>query len=246
MDFFLECLPIIERIVADIARRHRLSQADAAELLAFVHERLIDNDYAILRKFENRSSVKTFLTVVAARLFKDLRNAKWGRWRVSAIARRMGPIGMRLEELLMRDGCSLRVASEILRAAGYTGTDAELARMAAKLPQRHREVDDGLDAASKTPDPKPLEEPLRAAARERMRKALIAALMKLPAEDRLIIRMHFWDLFSVADIARTLKLHPKPLYRRLEAIVKRLRKLIGDQGISDEDADDWLTDDGLW
>ncbi len=246
VDFFLECLPIIERIVAAIARRHRLSEADAAELLAFVHERLIDNDYAILRKFEKRSSLQTFLTVVTANLFKDLRNARWGRWRPSAVARRMGPIGIRLEELLLRDSCTLRAAIEILRAAGYQGTDTELARMAAKLPQRHREVDDGLDAANNTPDPKPPEDPLRAAARERIRKALVAALMKLPAEDRLIIRMRFWDQFSVADIARILKLQQKPLYRRVDAIVKRLRKLLRDHGITDEDAGDWLTDDGLW
>ncbi len=246
MDFFLECLPIIERIVSDIARRHRLSEADAAELLAFVHERLIDNDYAILRKFEKRASLKTFLTVVVANLFKDLRNAKWGRWRPSAIARRMGPIGIRLEELLMRDGCSLRVATEILRAAGYTGTDAELARMAAKLPQRHREVEDGLDAASNTPDPQSPSEPLRAERRERVSKALNAALKKLPAQDLIIIRMLYWDRFSIAAIARFLELEEKPLYRRREAIAKRLRKLLRDEGITDEDAGDFLSDDGLW
>lgn len=245
MDFFLECLPIIEGIVAKIARRHRLSEADAAELLAFVHERLIDNDYAILRKFEKRASLKTFLTVVVANLFKDLRNAKWGRWRPSAIARRMGPIGIRLEELLMRDGCSLRVATEILRAAGYTGTDAELARMAAKLPQRHREVEDGLDAASTAPDPKPLPDPLRAVRRERVWKKLEAALNQLPVEDRIIIRLLYWDRFTVAEISRFLELEQKPLYRRIEAIVKRLKKRLLDGGITDEDADDTLGDEGL-
>lgn len=244
VDFFLQCLPLIDQIVAKIARRHRLSEADAAELRAFVHERLIDNDYAILRKFEQRSSLKTFLTVVASNLFKDFRNAQWGRWRPSSAARRMGPIGIRLEELLLRDGCSLREAIEILRAAGFQGTDAELARMATRFPARSK--DEELDAAREAPDPKPPVDPLSAEARERVQQALLAALEGLSAEERLIIRMRYWDGFLVADIARILKLDQKPLYRRIDAIKERLRELLRQQGVTDEIVGDLLSEDGLW
>lgn len=246
MDFFLEHLELINRLLARLARRHAMSADDAEEFAAWARARLLDNDCAILRKFEGRSSAATFLTVVVSNLLHDWRNAKWGRWRPSAAACRMGPLGIRLEELLVRDGYSLREATEILRSAGYTGTDGELRRMAAKLPSLRNLGDVTLDDAPELADSSSAADALTAEQWERVKEVIRKTLEQLPAEDRIIMRMRHWDGLTVAKIARILHLEQKPLYRRIEAIERRLRELLLEQGVTDEIARDLLAEEGLW
>lgn len=244
---FLAHLALIDRIIAHNVRRHALRSTDAEDFGAWVKERFIDGDYAILRRFGGRSSLATYLTVVIGNLAKDFRNSRWGRWRPSAEARRRGPVAMRLEELLYRDRYPLREAVQALRSAGVPLDEAELARLAALLPQRApaREVsldvlgDEGVAGAARAgqaPDEGSAE--TRAVA-----EALNALVAELPPEDGLILRMRFWDDTSVADIARALRLEQKPLYRRLVAIEARLRAALEARGIDRERVADILTGD---
>ena len=69
----------------------------------------------MLRRFEGRSSLTTYITVVVQRLFLDRRNRLWGKWRPSAEARRLGPTAVLLERLVSRDGWSAEQALETLR-----------------------------------------------------------------------------------------------------------------------------------
>lgn len=240
---FLNALPTVDRILTVIARRNALSASDADELAAWAKGRLMDNDYSILRKFGGRSSLATYLTVVCQNLFLDWRNGRWGRWRPSAVAQRLGPVALQMEELLWRDGHPMREAIEILRARGVAESDIELRRLAAKLPQRvaDREVDieSVVDSTVLGVDPPAVDDE----SRRRLLEALDRLVAKLGAEDRLIIRMRFNDGLSVADIARFLKLEQKPLYRRIEATQRRLRDDLRGLGFDklDDDPDD---DDG--
>ncbi len=61
--------------------------------------------------------------------------------------------------------------------------------------------------------------------------ALEGALGKLDAEDRVILRMRFEDGFTVADVARALDLRQKPLYRRVEGLLRRLRRELEGRGM---------------
>ena len=54
-------------------------------------------------------------------------------------------------------------------------------------------------------------------------------------EDRVIVRMRFWEGESVADIARALGLPQKPLYRRLERTLAALRRSLEAAGVSQND-----------
>ena len=49
--------------------------------------------------------------------------------------------------------------------------------------------------------------------------------------DRLILRLRFQDGLAVADIARALHLDQKPLYRRFEELLRRLRAALEAAGI---------------
>src|SRR5688500_7381072 len=227
---FLDNLPVIDRIIAIIARRHSLSTTDAEEFASWARARIIDGDYAVLRKFGGRSAISTYLSIVVTNLFRDYRNSIWGRWRPSAAATRIGPIGIRLEELLYRDGRSLREAIEVLHSAGVTLSSSDLSRLAARIPHRERASEvslDNPDAAAAAVDPSALPEGEDAETIAAVR----AALEQLPADEQVIMRMRFWDDISVADIARTLGMDQKPLYRRIESIQTRMRSVLAARGI---------------
>jgi RNA polymerase sigma factor (sigma-70 family) len=241
---FLDHLPTIERVIGVIARRHGLSSGDADEFGSWARTRIIDSDYAVFRKFGGRSSIPTYLGVVLTNLFHDYRNSVWGRWRPSAAALRAGPIGVRLEELLYRDGFSLREAIEVLHSAGVELNDLEIGRLANTLPARQPSSEVSLDALEGTAGE--VDDRQRAAPTDDDFRVLRSALDELPPEDQVIVRMRFWDDIAVADIARGLGLDQKPLYRRIDAIEGRLRALLVSRGLDHERARDILRSEGAW
>ena len=234
---FLSNLETIERIIASICRRHLLLGDDQEDFASYVKLRLVDDDYAAIAKFQGRSSISTYLTVVVTNCFRDFRTNRWGRWRPSAEAKRLGPLALRLEILLYRDGHGLRQAIEVLRSAGgELPSDAELIRLASRLPSRTRtyvvgpEVADGA-VAQESADAGILQDELdrdRTSAAQEVERAL----QSLPPEDQLILRMRYLDGISVADIARLLGLEQKPLYRRIDNGLRQLRGLLEQRGVS--------------
>ena len=54
-ELFVSHLPEIERVIAWISARRHLSGADRDDFAAQVKLKLIEDDYAVLRKFEARS-----------------------------------------------------------------------------------------------------------------------------------------------------------------------------------------------
>ena len=57
-------LELIERVIRFTARRQRLDESECEEFASIVKLKLIDNDYAVIRKFEGRSHLATFITIV--------------------------------------------------------------------------------------------------------------------------------------------------------------------------------------
>lgn len=240
-EVFLDALPTVERIVAAHRRRHGLSHADGEDLLAWVRLRLIEHEYAILAKFRGESSLSTYLTVVIAMLIRDEQVHRLGRWRPSAEARRQGRLATRLETLVERDGLPFRVAAEQLRSSGETTcSDSELARILASLPRRNRrpretvmdqlpEAEGGLAADAS------LSAAEQIAEGQRLRSALASALEQLTFEDRLIVKLHFWEGMTIAGISRSLQLEQKPLYRRIERAVRLLRDKLRALGVHEHE-----------
>lgn len=243
---FLEQLPLIDRILAVVARRHALTGNESEEFASWARARLTDNDYAVLRKFAGRSSWATYLSVVVANLFRDYRNSIWGRWRPSAGAQRLGPVAIRLEELLVRDEAPLREAIAVLRSAGVTESEGELARMAALLPHRASPRELSVPAVADSLPDASTKRPLSHEERARVFQALSAALRALSNEERVVLRMRYWDGRSVADIARILHVEQKPLYRRLEANQRQLRELLAQFGVSADDVRELMSEEALW
>lgn len=239
---FLAELPRVERVIGATCRRHHLRAEEAEEFAATVRLKLIADDYAVLRKFEGRSSLPTFLTTVVERLFLDWRNQIWGKWRPSAEARRLGPLAVRVETLLAREGHSLVEVVRILAAPGAAEAvdRAQVESLAARLPvrmRRHREGTEQLDrlpAPAARPDQE-LEAREREAERVRTEELLAAAIAGLASADRLLVRMRIEDGATVADMARALGVEARPLYRRLEGIYRTLRHELEARGVRARD-----------
>ena len=233
----LSNLHIVDGVIRFVCQRQRVSATEAEEFASEVKLRLVDNDYDVLRRFQQRSSLRTYLSVVIQRMFLDYRNRLWGKWRPSAEALRLGPVAVRFERLIVREGYGFDQAHEVLRInEGVTISRSELADVAARLPHRIRhtlvgeELLESVPAHDDQPDADLGSEHARAV-NLRIRRALGPAMRGLADQDWLILRLRFQDGLAVADIARALNLDQKPLYRRLEALLRRLRDALEAEGI---------------
>ncbi len=235
-DLFQRELPLIEGVIRFVVRRHRLPPSQADEFVSHARLRLIEHDYQILRRFGGRSSLRTYLATVVERLLLDYRIHEWGKWRPSAEARRAGPIGVRLDQLLNRDGLAFEQAAEVLLVSErMPATRAELEAIAARLPRRPRRAfvsDEVLREVGVPPSADASVEAREASAvAARTRAALLVAMAQLPPQEQLIVRLHFGDGLTVAQVARTLRMEQKPLYRQLDRILERLRALLEAEGV---------------
>ena len=233
---FLDHLPVIDQVVQSIGRRHRLPADAIEELQSAVHLKIIDNDYEVLRKFEGRSSIRTYLTSVVQRHFLDSRTAVWGRWRPCACARRAGPAGVLLDQLLTRDAVSLDEAVARVRER-YDVSELALRSLAAQIPVRtpRRFVgEESLDEVAVDAGPATPATTVGRDEGDRAESALHAALNALGNEDQIILKYRFVYALQVSQISRLTGLEQKPLYRRLEGIFKVMRREMEAQGLTRE------------
>src|SRR5687768_6600019 len=129
-------LALVERLVRFVCQRAQVVGADVEDFASTVKLALIENDYSVLRAWEGRSSLATYLTVVIQRMLADERFRTLGRWRASSEAKRMGEAGILLEMLLRRDERTLAEAIPMVRAVNDTLTVGDIEAMAARLPIR--------------------------------------------------------------------------------------------------------------
>jgi RNA polymerase sigma factor for flagellar operon FliA len=242
---FLSELALIERIIAWVCARRCLRGPDGEDFSSTVKLRLIENDYEILGRFEGRSSLKTYLTVVVNRLYLDYQTQRFGKWRPSAEARRLGPVALRLEALLYRDGLTFEEARGVLQTDFQVPESREaLHELSLKLPRR---ISRRADASTEQELPatagghSSVERAERQILAERTFLVLRKALGRLPARDRIVLRLHVEGGLSVADVARALGEEQKALYRRRDAAFKQLRVDLEAEGIGCGDARELLS-----
>jgi RNA polymerase sigma factor (sigma-70 family) len=245
-DFQLLC-----DVIASVARTSGLPAPDAEDFAQQVHLHLMERRYAALTAFAGRSSFRTFLTVVVRRILLDWRNHRFGKWRPSSQAKRLGPVAIALDRLICRDGHRSEEAVAMLKGRPSCTHSEPLRDLAARLPRRRRaqvvvpETFEGLAAAA-------FEDPVEAEqssdARRRTMRRLRHACGQLSEEDRRLLVLRFRHGMSIRDIAASLGQPDKPLYRRMERIVASLRRAMAsaeepaaDQAPADEPSSAWLT-----
>jgi RNA polymerase sigma factor (sigma-70 family) len=234
---FLAHFDVVERAIDFVCARNHLSAADADDFSSYVTLRMVEDDYEVLSRFQGRASLRTYLTVVIQRMLLDYRVRAWGRWRPSAEAKRCGPLAIRLEELLVRDGWGFDEAYELLKTNhGLTVTRDELERLAERLPSRSPRRFESDDALESVPsEDRAADELVKESDRQelaaRVSGVLRNVMMGLEREDQLILVLRFEDGRTVAEIATTLRLESKALYRRVDKLLGKLREALEAEGI---------------
>jgi RNA polymerase sigma factor (sigma-70 family) len=239
-------LDVIERAMARVCRDARLSGADAEDFASSARLSLLADDCAILRKFEGRSSMATYLTLVVKRLLVDAQRRE-GRWFASAEAQRRGDAAVQLERLTGRDRRSLGDAIAIVRAEHPEMTVRALEQIASALPERApkpmlQSIDESTEerfagnaVASDRVDA------LDVAQRSKQLSSVLSeAMAKLTAQDRVILRLRYREGASIADIARILGTEQRPLYRRVEALLASLRRTLEAAGLDARETADLI------
>lgn len=236
----VEHLDLIDQIVRTTGRRRHLS-AEQEEFAGFVRLRLIENDYAVLRKFQHRSSWRTYLAAVIERLSLDFCVERWGRWRPSAVADRLGPVAVLLERLVTRDGYTLDEALEIVQTSQSSGLSVrELRDLWGQLPVRLKTSEVGEEAAATVPSPETSESRVEDAERrmniERLARTLQSAIAALPDQDQVLLTLRYRHDLSIAQIARTSGISVPTLHRRLDRTIKELKRALTNSGIDPREA----------
>ena len=227
----LEHLELIDQIVRMTGRRRHLSAVEQEDFGGFVKLRFIEDDYAILRKFQNRSSLHTYLIAVIERMSLDFCVERWGRWRPSAKAERLGPVAVALERLVTRDGHTLEEAMEMVRT-NYAAAEtyAELRAMWEQLPARSKTIEVSEDAAEEVRSPETsdagMEDEVRKRDLARLNRVLEAAFASLPVQDRVMVALRYDHGLSAAEIAKAMKSSVPTVHRRLDRSLKDLRAML--------------------
>jgi RNA polymerase sigma factor for flagellar operon FliA len=212
--------------------------------------KLIENDYAVIRKFEGRSSLRTFISTVVANAFKDYRIHQLGKFRPSPEAKRLGACAKELDLLLHRDQRTMEEAIPILLARYPKETRETLYPLAQRLPghnARPRPVD--ITNAANVPAADEAEEKVLAGERReksrRLSRVLGEAIKKLSKVDRQMLGLHFKFGMTVAEISRSLRIEQKLLYPRMTKLKEGLREAAERAGFGPDDIAELIGQEGL-
>jgi RNA polymerase sigma factor for flagellar operon FliA len=225
-------ISLIRQLVHATSRRHRLAECEKQDFESWMWVRLVDNDFHVIRRFQGRASFATYLRVVLQRAVLDYRAAKWGKWRPSARARRLGPKAVALERLITRDGVSPEVA-----AAQLNVSESELPPRRQSRRQFIEPLDVTADVVAPqgtSPDEGVLTAERKNAARE-VTEALARILNGMPSSDRRLLWLRYAARLTVAQIARKLEEDPGGLYRRFVRLHATLRSHLEASGIRSAD-----------
>ncbi len=187
---------------------------EADSLFNRVLDKLSENDFGILRRFEGRSKITTYLTTIIARTAVDMIRERAGRERTSE---KVGPDGN------PPAGRKVKIPDSKgtpVRDGFYSGEKGEYI-----VPENEN-----------FPEIKALKNDSKI----KLNMAISEMLSVLNGEERLLIRMKFpveydREPLSTDEIALILGISKKGVYNRIERLMKKCRIILEDRGFSIED-----------
>ncbi len=231
---FVRWLPQIQRALRRVAVGRRLDSQETEDYQAFSYYKLVERNYAVVERFRDECSLDTYLHRVAERLLIDFRRDRWGKWRPSAAAKRLGTTAVQLEKFLYRDGIPLREAVATLKTVHPASSSTGLYSLAGRIPTRLRQGLESLGpelvAAASFKPTEVIDADRRRTLRDKLRTALRSALDELDPEDRETLLLYFRNQ-RMPMIAERFGRPAKELYRRKDRLLKQLRTRLERDGI---------------
>lgn len=225
-ELFAQHLEQIQGCVNAVARRRRLSTPDRDELLSFVAQRLLEKEQRVFAALAGCDCPTAFLERIVDRLWIDLTNQRWGRWRPTTKARRLGTTAIELDRLVRRDRLEPASALELLAARRPSGVAEDREVLARELAAQRRPESVALEGLElRSPDhPAGELESERLALSRRLLDVVRASLAALPAMERAVVRLRFLEGLQAPAIAAATGLASAEVYRKLYAGLDRLAR----------------------
>ncbi|REJ85139.1 MAG: sigma-70 family RNA polymerase sigma factor [Acidobacteria bacterium] len=225
---------MIARAIRLVSRRMGLGIEEREELESEVWLHFVQNGERILDRFEGRSSLRSYLCTVVANLGRDYRIRKWGKWRPSAAALRLGAVAVRLEVLLHRDGFTHREALRRVMAEHARWSEAELEELLEQLPERaprRREVELTSEPGSPSRADEQVVHADRADGLARIKAEIARAIGDMSHDERRLMRERFLRGRTVTEIAADSDVDRRVLYRTVERCLLSIRRHLDWAGI---------------
>ncbi|MGK5092477.1 sigma-70 family RNA polymerase sigma factor [Deltaproteobacteria bacterium TL4] len=236
----------IEKVIKNIASRHHMNQEEVEEFTSEVHVKLVENDYAIIRSFNGKSAFKTYLFTIFGRFFVDFLRSRKGRWRPSRESLKIGPVAVKLEELVYKERHSYEEAYRILiinyqfqiNIADFQKLVSTLKRTPPIRGEEQASVAVSVDDA----DPEFVFTHSQFQSKMEKLYHLMGIMVQdiEKEEERFILKMRFESGYSITQIALLLGKNRSHINFLLNALLKRFRTEILSSGITLEDAKEVL------
>lgn len=244
-EFLARYSPLIMHVV----RRYESDHDRSTDCFVHICGALSDDGFRRLRSYrpDSPARFKTWLMAVVAHLCIDWRRKEMGRARPFRSVTRLPEIEQQVYRCIYERGMSRTQCLEAL-APRYAGlTEATVCEINARLftsltPQQRWQLEtrksalnpvpigsgsDEDDAAAEMTAPGPGPDEL--AAESQQGRRLQDALAKLPADQRLLLRLRYEQGLTLAEVARlTGQPDPFSANRRIEAAVHALADLLGE------------------
>lgn len=221
---------LVRRLARAIARKGRLApdEVDDFESVCWVH--ILADGQRVLRQCKDHLALPGYLRTVFRRLLLDEYVSRWGKWRPTTKATRLGPPFVLLERLVEREGLSLEAAS-VRTGLTESQAAAHLQCCNRRLRPRFTCLDDAtIDSGSGSHADDPWERREQQHSRQRRSRNLNLAIRDLHTQDRWFIEHYYVRQTTIPEIANTLGLTPKAAYRRLDGIRRQLRERLNEGG----------------
>lgn len=244
---FLATLSLVNTVIDRVCNRKAVVGDEREEFSQWALTRLYERRQAIWGQFRHDSQFSTYLESVVENLLKDHRIEKWGRWRPSALAQRLGALAVELERLIYRDRLSAHDAIEVLASGQRPGSPARetLWELVAQLPfraERRPSMDSSLleEVVADDRACACFGDAEHAASGEHLARALGVALAGLSEAQRTLLEERYVDERKVVDIASERGSRPSPLYAQLGRALRSLRRSMEAQGVECDMVVDYL------
>jgi RNA polymerase sigma factor (sigma-70 family) len=232
---YLKYEAAIERVIRTISRRLRLSESDAPDFAQDARLWLIRG--GIISRFEYRSSFVTFLFTAMFRFGVSWHQSRRGRWRSSALARRLGPDAIAAERLLSRDHLTEREVVEVLGNIG-SKCPSEIIDLVRTITANlgHRRSAPVLPQAASWGEPETAMRDREAdAATDRVRHALAETLAGLSPQERELLSMRFTNGQKISALAVLMGVDQRRVYIEFAQLLRKVRAAIVARGVVRED-----------
>lgn len=239
-------------------KNHIDIENEVLELSNRVLDQLSKNGFRALKRFKNRSRFTTYLSTIVANQAVDIIRKKRGRDRSLERARQFGELGRLIHRKIVVEGLSVEKAyREIGAGRSPVQSREEFFRMAEKIRGSRENPVEFVSLDTRAINPENATDPqtgtaifsqnrsnpenvtMDRLARENASEMLDHMINGLSGEERLLLRMRYpggdEDPLGVADIAGTLGISEKAVYKRIKRVLNKCQKMFQEKGVDFHD-----------